>query len=262
MKKVLKVYRAERFSPNSVDKDRAIIDATGLLLEQRGYIVTSVREDDLDRNNEADVYLTMSRSTKALAILEEKEAEGRLVINSPGGIKSCKRSTVDKLMRDNGLPAAPKTGGSGYWLKRGDEAAQSKDDVVFVANETERDHVMRHFAERGITDIVVTAHVKGDVVKFYGVAGTGFFKTFYADNSKYSKFGDEAVNGKPQYFSFDAGEMQHNAEQLAELTGIDVYGGDCIVREDGSFAIIDFNDWPSFARCREEAARAITFKVE
>ena len=52
------------------------------------------------------------------------------------------------------------------------------------------------------------------------------------------------------------------AERLAAVIGLDVYGGDCIVRSDGTFAIIDFNDWPSFSRCREEAAKAIAEKVK
>ena len=48
-----------------------------------------------------------------------------------------------------------------------------------------------------------------------------------------------------------------NATRLAGLLGLEVYGGDCIVRQDGTFAIIDFNDWPSFSRCRNDAAKAI-----
>ena len=44
---------------------------------------------------------------------------------------------------------------------------------------------------------------------------------------------------------------------LAEAVGLKVYGGDCIVDETGHFYMIDFNDWPSFSRCREEAATAI-----
>ena len=31
-----------------------------------------------------------------------------------------------------------------------------------------------------------------------------------------------------------------------------VYGGDAIVKSNGTYVIIDFNDWPSFSRCREE----------
>ena len=230
MKRVLKVYRAERFSPNSVDKDRAIIDATGLLLSERGFTVTGINENDLDKSSEADIYLTMSRSSKALEILKKKEAEGRLIINSPDGIKACKRSTTDRLMRDNGIHAAPKTGESGYWLKRGDESAQGKDDVIFAASKSDKEYALRHFASRGITDIVVTAHVKGDVVKFYGVACTGFFRTFYADDAKFSKFGDEAINGIPNHYSFQVGDLQRDvvnecqkAFALCDKVGFAVY---------------------------------------
>jgi hypothetical protein len=45
---------------------------------------------------------------------------------------------------------------------------------------------------------------------------------------------------------------------MARCADVSVYGGDCVVRADGSFAIIDFNDWPSFACCREEAAETIS----
>lgn len=68
MRKVLKVYRAERFSPNSVDRDMAIIDAVGNILAGKGFAVTGISEDNLNRNHEADVYLTMARSRHALAI--------------------------------------------------------------------------------------------------------------------------------------------------------------------------------------------------
>ena len=141
------------------------------------------------------------------------------------------------------------------------EAAQGRDDVVFVHSEAEKDEALRRFKARGVADVVVTAHVRGDVVKFYGVLGTGFFRTFHADEG-YSKFGDEAVNGAARHYHFDAQRLRGDAERLAGLTGVDVFGGDCIVREDGTYAIIDFNDWPSFARCRAEAAGAIAARVE
>ena len=37
---------------------------------------------------------------------------------------------------------------------------------------------------------------------------------------------------------------------------------EAIVRADGSFCVIDFNDWPSFSRCREEAAEAIASLIK
>ena len=46
-------------------------------------------------------------------------------------------------------------------------------------------------------------------------------------------------------------------DEAAKVLQVDVYGGDCIVSPDGSIRIIDFNDWPSFAPCRKEAAIAI-----
>ena len=51
--------------------------------------------------------------------------------------------------------------------------------------------------------------------------------------------------------------MRLAAERASRVAGVDVYGVDCIVRADGSVCLIDFNDWPSFSRCRDEAAQAI-----
>jgi hypothetical protein len=51
--------------------------------------------------------------------------------------------------------------------------------------------------------------------------------------------------------------MKKTVDGLATAIGVIVYGGDAIVRSDGSFVIIDFNDWPTFSPCREEAAKAI-----
>ena len=260
MTRVLKVYRAERFSPNSVDRDRTIIDAVGRLLAVQGCAVDGINEEQLTAGCTADIILTMARTPQALGILRLKEFGGCIVVNRPGGVAACGRSNIDRLMRSNGLPAAPEGGSCGYWIKRGDEAAQCRGDVVFARNGAERDEALRRFHARGVGDVVVTAHVPGDVVKFYGVVGTGFFRTFHAD-ANFSKFGDEAVNGAARHYAFDAGQLQNDAERLAALIGVDVYGGDCIVREDGTYAIIDFNDWPSFARCRKEAADAIAAKV-
>ncbi len=257
MKKVIAIYRAEKFSPNSVEKDKAIMDAVCSRLQAKGHETTAVKEEQLGECGHADMILTMGRLSSTLNFLEEQQRLGTTVINSPEGVRACARANIDSVMRSNGIPVAPLTGNSGYWIKRGDEAAQSKDDVVFAADETERDNKIAVFAARGITQIVVTAHVKGDLVKFYGVRGTDFFRTYYPGDDGVSKFGDERVNGKPAHYEFETAHLKADAEKAASLINIDIYGGDCIVREDGSYAIIDFNDWPSFSRCREEAAEAM-----
>lgn len=274
---LISIYRAERYSPNSVERDKAIMDAVCEKLDTR-YTIYKTREEDIEtegmplmqRLTDAHqphsiaplLVLSMARSRKALDILMQIEAEGARVINRPLAILNATRTVIDRMMRENDIPCAPLHGDNGWWIKRGDEAAQEKGDVRFAANEKERDIITEEFRKRGITDIVTTAHVDGDLVKFYGVAGTAYFHTTYPTDGGFSKFGDERRNGTSRHTPFDIAALHTDASRLAQLTGIEVYGGDCIVRADGSYAIIDFNDWPSFSVCRHDAAEAIATIAE
>lgn len=269
---LISIYRAERYSPNSVERDKAIMDAVCEKLSTR-YTIYKIREEDIEtegmplmlRLTDAHqphsgaplLVLSMARSRKALDILTQMEAEGARVINRPQPVLNATRSVIDRMMRENDIPCAPLHGDHGWWIKRGDEAAQEKGDVRFAADDRERDATIEKFHKRGITDIVTTAHVRGDLVKFYGVTGTAFFHTTYPTDGGFSKFGDETRNGTSRHTPFDIAALHGDASRLAQLTGIEVYGGDCIVRSDGSYAIIDFNDWPSFSVCRHDAAEAI-----
>ena len=274
---LISIYRAERYSPNSVERDKAIMDAVCEKLSTR-YNIYKTREEDIETEGMPlmqrlpDAHLphssaprlvpSMASSRKALDILTQMEGEGARVINRPQPVLNATRSVIDRMMRENDFPCAPLHGDHGWWIKRGDEAAQEKGDVRFAANEKERDIITEEFRKRGITDIVTTAHVDGDLVKFYGVAGTAFFHTTYPTDGGFSKFGDERRNGTSRHTSFDIAALHSDASRLAQLTGIEVYGGDCIVRSDGSYAIIDFNDWPSFSVCRHDAAEAIATIAE
>ena len=262
MKEVWGIYRATEFSPNSVEKDKAIMDAVAQRLQQRGCHVVLLTEGDLTARLTAaavwpQLVVSMGRRQHTLQLLEQLHAQGVAVVNVPQAVAACSRSGLDRLMRRHHLPAAPMHGDHGYWVKRGDEAAQCKADVVYAANDDALERCKADFARRGVADVVVTAHVVGDLVKFYGVRGTGFFKIFYPGDDGESKFGDEQINGQAHHYPFAVEDMARDAETLAALTGLDIYGGDSIVRADGSHCIIDFNDWPSFSRCREDAADAI-----
>lgn len=268
MKQLLAIYRAERFSPNSVGKDKAIMDAVCGLLADEGYTLLYIKEENLAEEGDEllakirpNVVLSMGREAQTLALLQREMADGAVVINSSDGVKACARANIDRLMRESNVPVAPLKGDKGYWIKRGDEAAQSKNDVLFAADEAEKKRILAAFKRRGVTQTVTTAHVEGDLVKFYGVLGTGFFRTFYPCDDGISKFGDERINGQSRHYDFSIGDLQRDAERTAELANVAVYGGDCVIRSDGSYAIIDFNDWPSFSRCREEAAKAIASVV-
>ena len=153
-------------------------------------------------------------------------------------------------------PLAPAVGDDGYWIKRGDMAAQTKGEVRYCKNDEELQQAKVDFKVMGIDDYVVSAHVVGDLVKWYAVEG-GFFRYYYPSDDGNTKFGDEAINGKANHYAFDADALRQEVEKVAQAIGITAYGGDAIVRADGTFCIIDFNDWPSFSRCREDAAKAI-----
>ena len=196
--------------------------------------------------------MTMGRLPETLDRLRSLPA-----INSSVGIENCSRCKLETIMQHTGMPMPPRQGNYGYWLKRGDAAAQSEGDVQYAVTKGELERKISEFEARGITQYTISAHVPGDLIKFYGVEGTGFFRYFYPTDDGDTKFDDERRNGQAHHYAFDLQRLQRDAEMLSRLTGISIYGGDCIVRPDGSYAFIDFNDWPSFSRCREEAARAI-----
>ena len=267
--KTLLIQRAACYSPNSEEKDLAILQEVGCFFDDAKIIGEGEFVENFSTDNQlistesvgaVNVYyqiISMARSSKALDSLEQLEQSGIQVFNPSAGVWACQRSNIDKVMRENYLPLPPDKGDDGYWVKRADTAAQSKEDVCFCHDWSEVEKIKSTFMQRGITDVVTQAHVKGDVVKFYGVEGTGFFRYYYSGDDTETKFGDEERNGKPRYYSFSSSNLQADAEKLACLLQTPIYGGDAIVREDGSYIIIDFNDFPSFSRCRKDAAKAI-----
>ena len=225
---ILMVQRAARFSPDAEEKDLAILRAVGDSLEAHGARVDYVKEELLENgrfeiDGRVEAIFSMARSEAALGVLQRAEAKGVTVINAVGGVATCNsRRAVDALMRGNGIPAAPLYEEGEAWVK----ADRGHD--VFFAPDASRVQALAGELEQPL----VTAHVVGETVKFYGVAGRFF-----------------SPDDRPA--------LQEAAERLAQLAGVQVYGGDAVVRSDGTFAIIDFNDWPSFSRCREAAAHAI-----
>jgi len=255
MNKLIAIQRHASFSPNSVERDRQILEAVCQRSEMAYEIV---QERDGMTLPDSAIVLTMGRLDSTLDLLDDATARGTRVINRSEAVRRCARTTIQKLMHDNHLPVPPESGSQGVWLKRGDRAAQEREDVVFCADAREMAQAMARFRERGLqdTDIVHSAHIAGDLVKFYGVTG-GFFYTCYPSEKGISKFGDEARNGDAMHYNYDREALRRDAFALAQLVGIDVWGGDAIVTARGDYYIIDFNDWPSFSPCRDAAAEAI-----
>lgn len=255
--KVIAVSRDHRYSPNSIDRDLAILKAAAVRL---GGELMLVDENDISADMTCDVCLSMARNVDSLHVLALLEQRGIRVVNAPASVMSCRRSDVEKIMRNLSVPLPPEDGCDGYWIKRGDATAQVQGDVRYCRDTAELEQAKAEFLHRGISDYTVSAHVIGDLVKWYAVEG-GFFRYFYPTDDGNTKFNDEAVNGDACHFQFDAEALRLSVEKVAKEIGISVYGGDAIVRPDGSFCIIDFNDWPSFSRCRDDAADAIAGMV-
>ena len=258
--KIVAIARDKRFSPHSVEKDCAILQAVVEGLQQP-VVWTDEAQVQTEGLPSADLYLTMARGTAVLQQLSEVEKAGKRVVNAAESVAQCVRSVLHRALQAHAIPLPPTEGNAGYWLKRGDASAQEQGDVVFCQDKEALAMQQQLFVQRGVTDWVIEAHLPGDLLKFYGVAG-GFFRYFYPSDDGMSKFGNEQHNGLAHHYAFDAAQLQAMVEQVAALTGVEVYGGDVIVAPSGDFFLIDFNDWPSFSRCREAATKAIVAWVK
>ncbi|MBR1889037.1 MAG: hypothetical protein IJ816_00180 [Alloprevotella sp.] len=267
--KILGVSRSNIFSPNSEARDAAIFNKVAALLHQCGHSITICSEDVCPSTTDARLVFSMARSQKALQTLSQWEQEGVVVINSACAILRNDRLFLAKLFAENrvGAPAFKKVNlsdlsapfpGQAFWVKRADACAQEKSDVVYCPDEATWIQARTRFLSRGISQLIAVEHLQGDLIKFYGVIDQPFFYYYYPTATRtFSKFGLEEVNGAPQYLTFSPDVLHELANRTSHLTGFSVYGGDAVVCTDGSIKIIDFNDWPSFSACLEDASKAI-----
>lgn len=266
--RVVGIRRAQRFSPNSVERDAAICQAVADCLGRQGYDVSLHAEEAFTPclAQGAAAVFSMARGTETVAALERLSTP---VVNPVAGLRNARRGDMTRIFAEAGIPMPRswmvRTDGTlpdadcPCWLKRTDECAQASGDVVYAHGRDELAAAMRRFADRGLREAVVCEHLPGDLVKFYGVKGTGFFEYYYPTaGDGFSKFGLEHHNGAARFYAFDAAALAATADRAASLLNLPVYGGDCIVGADGEVRLIDFNDWPSFSRCCDRAAEAIT----
>lgn len=265
---IIAVRRAEEYSPNSVDKDEAILRRVVEQLRGDKLEVLTVSEDDIDTAPEAGCYVSMARRVSTLQKLEAKAGRA-VVVNAPKAVRTCSsRIRLNSEFKAQDVPVPAETGPDGCWVKA-DSYAQTADDVCYAATAAERDAALRRLRAKGDGQAITMAHVRGDIVKFYGVHGTDFFKIYYPTSQKpedgkaATKFGlEQRYNGPARHYPLDTDKLRQTAERAAGAIGLDIYGGDCIVTPEGGIVIIDFNDWPSFSRCREDAAKAICTRIK
>lgn len=264
------IMRAGAFSPNHIGNDATIMNTVAEQLRKRGCEVRIYSEEQFIAGAAKEpVIINMCREKRSTELLQQLEDSGRLVINSGYGIENCIRERQARILLGSGIPYPEsiavdtdevvkprliRMGMQQCWIKRGDFHAQHAEDVSYVRSVHEAQDVLQEYFLRGFKRAVISRHLPGQLVKFYGVAGTSFFHWFRPFDPEDAKMQKE--------------EMKRTEEQLkaictkaARELNIMVYGGECIQADDGSLSIIDFNDWPSFSACRTEAASSIAKAV-
>lgn len=267
MSHLVAIYRSPSYSPlQHRVNDTAILDATVSRLEGQGWWVTKTTELEVERGllPAAELYLNMCQGSLAAEQLMPLESDGAVVVNRPSSALDCHRYRLVKRLGDSTLPfprtlilatAAPPpppaqlAGLSPHhqdvWVKRGDVHAMAAEDVIPVRND-QVVGALAQFASRGIRRVAVQEHVRGPVLKFYGVTQRRFFR-FY--DAKWGPGGPAPV--------VDEARLRAVAFDAADRLRLQVFGGDVALPAPDRPVLIDLNDWPSFTSCRADAAGAI-----
>lgn len=274
--KILGISRGKEFSPNMSDSDTAIFMAVAEQLRSAGNDVEVVSEADMDISSLClyDRVFCMARDTDRVQnMLSATSANSRpVIINAPEGILACtNKALVAQLLSQHDISQPPFACGEAdieqalmpsapLWLKNSDRSAMQKEDTFYCGDAGQLAEAIADFRRRGVVRWLAQEHKAGDLIKFYGVEGTDFFDWDYASRGR-SKFGLEAINGQESGFAFDVNALKNMADKAAKALKTPVYGGDVIIDAEGRMYIIDFNDWPSFSRCRNAAAKAIADRI-
>lgn len=268
--KIAAIMRAGVFSPNHVGNDATILNTVAEQLRKRGCEVRIYSEEQFCSGEVTEpVIINMCRERRSTDLLQALEEQGTLVINSGFGIENCIRERQARILLGSNIPypqsiivdtdevvkgRLQKLGISQCWVKRGDFHAQHAEDVSYVRTPAEAQDVLQEYFLRGFKRAVISRHLPGKLVKFYGVAGTPFFHWFRPYEPETLKPRDEETRRTDE-------ALKALCRRAAKELNLIVYGGECIQAEDGSLSIIDFNDWPSFSACRQEAATNIAKAV-
>ncbi|HUY19563.1 MAG TPA: hypothetical protein VMV15_10080 [Candidatus Binataceae bacterium] len=258
--RALGIYRETEFSPGKVEADAAILNRALAALAAAGVETASLSperaaEQNEDRSAAPELVLAMCQGERQLERLARLEKGGALVVNSALAIRNCYRDLLGAGLLRAGVPAPlgvmlDLAAGArfdgldpsrGLYVKRGDLHALGADDVQRVDESGKLDAVLAGFKHRGVARVYVQQAVDGTLVKFYGVSGGEYF----------AALPERGALERPVELA-----LRQAAERAAAALGLEVWGGDAIVDGD-HLMIVDFNDWPSFGRVRDDAARAI-----
>jgi hypothetical protein len=263
MTHILGLSREPACSPGRhLENDAAILELVASELEARGHrVALATASAAQHRRHDAELVFSMSRSPEGLELLAQWARQGKIVVNHPDAVLAATRDRLAAAVVGMlALPAAhvvptarvlrdriDTVRGGDWWIKGGGLHASRREDVQRAGN-ADLDRVLDDFERRGISTAVLQEHVTGREIKFYAVGTNGFF--YCLDTVT----GIEIATPPP--------ELHAAAVGAGLARGLEIFGGDIVVGDDGGGTLIDLNDWPSFAPCRDTAAASIARYLE
>lgn len=254
---IVGVFREERFSPGRVRDDAAILSHTVEALQCMDFDVLLLRPEHLSKRVSPRMVFAMCESAGCVKILQDWHSLGFPVFNRPEAVRNCQRWRMYSLLA-NGSVFLPKgmvieTSGRlevncdlqhGLWVKRWDSHATGPGDVRLVLDQASLKQTLAEFRSRRVKKAILVEHIEGDHLKFYGVRKSGWFRCYHPKRSQLVRY------------PVSVEEIQRIGEEAAERLGLDIYGGDMVIKGEKHY-LLDMNSWPSFAAFRHEAAEQI-----
>lgn len=146
------ILRSPSYSPNHIGSDAAILTSVCASLRKRGCPVTIYSEAELmDGKVSEKIIINMCRERRSIAMLQQMEDSGALVINSAYGTENCKRGRMAPRLIQGGIPYVDSVtidtdrsvtdrladmGMNQCWVKRADFHSMHKEDITFARNLT------------------------------------------------------------------------------------------------------------------------------
>lgn len=266
MTQCLGIYREPMCSPGRhLENDATLLELVAARLSASGHAVRLATLDEAaSLRHSASLIFSMCQSPDGLRTIAAWEAEGATVVNRSAASLATYREALIPALQRHGLPVPATTfvhaervkrpspqailAGGGRWIKRGDLHASVPDDVRWVETGGMLERTLDDFERRGIPVAAAQAHAPGRELKFYAVRGSSFFHCQKADGIP-ADASDETI-------------AREVAARIASALDLDIFGGDLVIDRDHRPTLIDVNDWPSFAPCRERAAAAIATHLE
>lgn len=155
------IMRAGAYSPNHIGNDAAIFNVVADQLRKRGCVVNVYSEEQLIAGDITEnIIVNMCREQKSIALLQQLEDSGKIVINSGYGIENCTRERMTRILIGSNIPypeslmvntnenikdALQKGDYTQCWIKRGDFHAMHKEDVSYVRHPEEAQEVLQEY---------------------------------------------------------------------------------------------------------------------